>query len=37
MATSEYEYRGLKAATWDVLRGDTAHWGKRHVFLDVIR
>lgn len=37
MATSEYEYRGLKAATWDVLRGDTAHWGDRHVFLDVIR
>jgi SAM-dependent methyltransferase len=32
----DYEYRGLMATTWDVLRGDTSRWGDRIAFRDVI-
>lgn len=34
---SEYEYSGLMATTWDVLRGDTSRWGDRARFRDLIR
>ena len=33
----DYEYRGLVAAAWDLLRGDTSNWSDRHFYLDVIR
>lgn len=36
MDETEYEYRGLKATTWDLLRGDTSHWGDRATFREVI-
>jgi SAM-dependent methyltransferase len=36
MAETDYEYRGLKAATWDLLRGDTSRWGDRATFRAVI-
>jgi ubiquinone/menaquinone biosynthesis C-methylase UbiE len=36
MNETDYEYRGLMAATWDVLRGDTSRWGDRAAFRDVI-
>jgi SAM-dependent methyltransferase len=36
MDENDYEYRGLKATTWDVLRGDTSHWGDRAAFREVI-
>ena len=36
MDETEYEYRGLKAATWDLLRGDTSRWGDRATFREVI-
>jgi SAM-dependent methyltransferase len=32
----EYEYFGLKATTWDLLRGDTSHWPDRSLYRDVI-
>jgi ubiquinone/menaquinone biosynthesis C-methylase UbiE len=32
-----YEYRGLMASTWDLLRGDTSRWPDRSFFLEVIR
>jgi SAM-dependent methyltransferase len=31
------EYRGLMAATWDLLRGDTSDWPDRHFYLGLIR
>lgn len=31
-----YEYRGLLAATWDVLRGDTSAWEDRAFYREVI-
>ncbi len=31
-----YEYRGLMAQAWDVLRGDTSKWADRFMFLDLI-
>ncbi|MBI3975988.1 MAG: class I SAM-dependent methyltransferase, partial [Armatimonadetes bacterium] len=31
-----YEYRGLLAATWDLLRGDTSQWEDRFFFRDLI-
>lgn len=34
---SDYEYRGLMAQAWDLLRGDTTHWSDRFFYLDVIR
>jgi SAM-dependent methyltransferase len=36
MDEADYEYRGLKAATWDLLRGDTSRWGDRATFRAVI-
>lgn len=32
-----YEYRGLLASTWDLLRGDTSQWPDRFFFRDIIR
>ena len=34
---ADYEYRGLVAATWDLLRGDTAGWPDRAFYFDLIR
>ncbi len=33
----EYEYKGLMAEAWDVLRGDTSHWADRFFYLEVIQ
>ncbi len=33
----DYEYYGLMAATWDLLRGDTSNWPDRAYFRDLIR
>ncbi len=32
----DYEYKGLMAQAWDVLRGDTSQWEDRFFFLDLI-
>jgi SAM-dependent methyltransferase len=37
MSSTNYEYRGLKAATWDLWRDDTANWSDRHFFLEIVR
>ncbi len=37
MSLPEYEYRGLMAQAWDVLRGDTSTWPDRAFFLDALR
>ncbi|WP_240695860.1 class I SAM-dependent methyltransferase [Candidatus Chloroploca sp. Khr17] len=37
MKTPEYEYKGLMAEAWDVLRGETSHWADRHFYLDIIQ
>jgi len=34
---NDYEYRGLMAQAWDLLRGDTSRWADRFFYLDVIR
>jgi SAM-dependent methyltransferase len=34
---SEYEYRGLKAATWDLFRGDTSTWADVSFYRDAIQ
>lgn len=34
---ADYEYRGLMAQAWDVLRGDTSRWADRFFYLDLIR
>jgi ubiquinone/menaquinone biosynthesis C-methylase UbiE len=36
MTEQPYEYQGLKAATWDLLRGDTSRWADRSFFRDLI-
>ncbi len=38
MSTSEedYEYRGLMATTWDLLRGDTSQWEDRFFYRKII-
>lgn len=36
MQTTEYEYRGMMAEFWDLLRGDTTHWADRFFFKDVV-
>lgn len=36
MQTTEYEYRGMMADFWDLLRGDTSNWADRFFFHDVI-
>jgi ubiquinone/menaquinone biosynthesis C-methylase UbiE len=37
MSTEDYEYRGLIAQAWDLLRGDTSNWADRPFFRDIIR
>jgi ubiquinone/menaquinone biosynthesis C-methylase UbiE len=37
MSLPEYEYKGLMAQAWDVLRGDTSNWPDRFFFLDLIQ
>ena len=32
----DYEYKGLMAQAWDVLRGDTSRWADRFFYLEVI-
>ncbi len=36
MTVQDYEYRGLLASTWDLLRGDTSQWPDRFFFRDLI-
>ncbi len=33
----DYEYRGLMAQVWDLLRGDTSRWPDRFFYLDLIK
>lgn len=35
-AIPEYEYKGLIAQAWDVLRGDTSNWDDRFFYLKII-
>lgn len=37
MTLPEYEYKGLMAEAWDVLRGDTSNWEDRFCYLELIR
>jgi len=37
MQTPDYEYYGLKAEAWDILRGDTSGWEDRTFYRDAIR
>jgi ubiquinone/menaquinone biosynthesis C-methylase UbiE len=37
MSLPEYEFRGLMAQSWDLLRGDTSNWDDRFFYLDAIR
>lgn len=37
MDHTDYEYRGLMAEAWDVLRGDTSGWSDRQRYLELIR
>lgn len=37
MTATDYEYRGLMAEAWDVLRGDTSDWSDRFFYRDVIK
>jgi len=37
MPEPDYEYHGLMAEAWDVLRGDTSGWPDRLFYLDLIR
>src|SRR5579864_6487150 len=36
MSAEDYEYRGLIAQAWDLLRGDTSHWEDRPFYRDII-
>ena len=36
MAEPDYEYQGLMAQAWDVLRGDTSQWDDRFFYRDAI-
>ena len=36
MVAPDYEYNGLMAQAWDVLRGDTSQWPDRAFYLDAI-
>lgn len=36
MTQNDYEYSGLIAQFWDLLRGDTSRWADRSFYLDVI-
>lgn len=37
MSDTDYEYRGLMAETWDLLRGDTSGWSDRGFYLEFIQ
>jgi ubiquinone/menaquinone biosynthesis C-methylase UbiE len=37
MSLPSYEYKGLMAQTWDVLRGDTSTWTDRSFYLDLLQ
>jgi ubiquinone/menaquinone biosynthesis C-methylase UbiE len=37
MSADDYEYRGLIAQAWDLLRGDTSKWEDRPFYRDIIR
>lgn len=37
MASQPYEYHGMMAKYWDLLRGDTSAWEDRAMFLELIR
>ena len=37
MDNSDYEYKGLMAEAWDILRGDTSNWSDRFFYLELIR
>lgn len=37
MGLPEYEYKGLMAQAWDVLRGDTSNWEDRFFYLEVVQ
>ncbi len=37
MSLPEYEYKGLMAQAWDVMRGDTSGWADRFFYLELIR
>src|SRR4051794_29161880 len=34
---ADYEYKGLMAQAWDVLRGDTSQWDDRFFYLEAIQ
>lgn len=34
---ADYEYKGLVAQAWDLLRGDTSRWPDRFYYLDLIK
>ena len=36
MTTFDYEYKGLMAEAWDLLRGDTSEWADRDFYLALI-
>lgn len=36
MPSSDYEYRGMLASAWDLLRGDTSQWPDRAFYREVI-
>jgi SAM-dependent methyltransferase len=37
MTDADYEYRGLKASTWDLHRGDTSTWTDRTFYFDIVQ
>ena len=37
MTEQEYEYRGLLAESWDLLRGDTSDWPDRPFYRKIMR
>jgi ubiquinone/menaquinone biosynthesis C-methylase UbiE len=37
MMLLDYEYKGLMAEAWDVLRGDTSNWADRNFYLEIIQ
>lgn len=37
MMLPDFEYKGLMAEAWDVLRGDTSKWEDRFFYLEIIR
>ena len=37
MAKPDYEYHGLMAKYWDLVRGDTTNWEDRHMYFDLVK